>query len=86
MSHKKNKQNFFIEVYPAKFVEFEDDKVILDVRIEPKHIQRRAFDRILVSNIKDIKYVALGIRQGVGYMTINAIDANEYFEDFEKLF
>jgi hypothetical protein len=86
MSHKKNKQNFFIEVFPAKFVEFEDNKVILDVRIEPKLIERRAFDKILVSNIKDIKYVALGIRQGAGYMTINCTDANEYDEEFEKLF
>lgn len=86
MSQKKNKPNFFIELFPAKFVEFKDNKVILDVKIEPKLTQRKSFDKILVSNIKDIKYVAIGIRSGIGYVTINCTDGNEYGEDFDKLF
>jgi hypothetical protein len=88
MSHKKKnkKSDYQLVILPAQFVEFKDDKVILDVRIEPNLIQKRLFDKILVENISNIKYVALGIRSGAGYVTINCTDANEYSEDFDKLF
>ena len=83
----KKEKNFYIEIFPAKFVEYRgENKVVLDVKVGITQIERRIFDSILIKNIENPKYFAIGIRQGVGYVTINVCDANEFNDEYDKLF
>lgn len=75
-----------ITILTAKFVRFEtiddEEKAIVDVRIARDIVQRRAFDKIYVEGIKNLKNLLIGIKTQPGCMEINFINGNRYSKLF----
>lgn len=73
-----------IEIFTAKFVKFQKDGIIVDVMID-KGIKRRIFDnKTLVSGIKNLKNLIIGISVKPGTMEIHFINGNRYYKLFEE--
>jgi len=78
-----------ITILTGKFIKFETDnenneKVVIDVRLNQNVIQTRLFDKILVEDIKNLKNVLIGITTQPGRMTITFINGNRYYKLFEE--
>lgn len=88
MSKKKQKKHktFYLVICPAKFVELTDTKVIMDVKIDKNTIERMEYDKILVAGIKTPHYLAIGLMSGIGFAQITCCNADEFSEDYDKLF
>ena len=69
-----------IDIIPAIFIKYREDGNILLRCLQDEETVDRAFEPILFKNIKNIKYLLLGIATGVNNIQLNVCDGNE-FED-----
>ena len=72
-----------IDIIPAIFIEYREDGNVLLKCLQGKETVNRAFEPNMLKNIKNPKYLLLGIITGVNYMQLNIIEANEFKKYFE---
>ena len=67
-----------IYIIPAVFVKYREDGNVVLRCLQGKGTVDRAFEPILIKDIKTPKYLLLGIMTGVGYMQLNVGDGEEF--------
>ena len=72
-----------IDIIPAIFIGYREDGNVLLKCLQGKETVNRAFESNMLKNIKNPKYLLLGIITGINYMQLNIIDAYEFKKYFE---
>lgn len=78
----KNEEINKIDIVPAVFIKYRDDDNIILRCLQGDKTVDRAFEPRHFKNIKNLKYLLIGVSTGLHYMKIKIIDGNEY----EKLY
>ena len=73
-----------INIIPSRFLEWADDGAIVRCLMDDNSFEDRFFEKILLGNIINPKYLFIGIIIGTGFTQINVVDANEFEELFKE--
>jgi hypothetical protein len=73
-----------IDILPTIFVRHEDDADVVKWLTENNEVVEKRFTKNMLANIKNPKYLLVGIITGVGVMQINVVDASEFEQMFKE--
>ena len=80
-----NKEIHKVLMLPARFLEVvNEEKIRIRIMLDGGEIQNRTMSKEMVDNIKNPKFLFVGIITGVSYMQLDVCDANEYEDIFKE--
>lgn len=73
-----------IDILPSLYVEDEGDTHLIKSLFPNGEIRYQRLSKIILSEIKNPKYLLVGVKTGVGVAQLNVVDANEYEQGFKN--